>query len=130
MVSDLSDGDLTIQVRGEPGLLRLDWKGASNETDPGKSLVPFFALVLADAVKAKCRVQLHFENLSYFNSATVSTLLKWLPEVRASNVRLAIIYDGQRSWQKVTFEAFRIFERSDGLLTLQDTRVDTGRPIP
>jgi hypothetical protein len=39
-----------------------------------------------------------------------------IQEARAKSVPLLINYDGKVTWQKVTFEALRVFVKHDGLL--------------
>ena len=118
-VADLQAGDLTILV-SEPGCVRLDWKGKSSSRDPAKILGPFFALVARRAAElagaGRPSVEMHFEALEHFNSSTITALIQFIQKSRASGLHLSIVFDAAQKWQRLSFDALRIFDKSDGLL--------------
>jgi hypothetical protein len=119
----LKAGDLTIEVveREAPPSLQLVWRGKSNDRSPRRALAPFFEKVLAEAqVRGKgAPVELVFAGLDHFNSSTITSVIELIQEARGRAVPLVIRYDGKVTWQKVTFEALRVFVKNDGLLELR-----------
>jgi hypothetical protein len=118
-MSDLVSGDLTVEVHRSPGVLRLVWLGKSNERYPKKVLGPFFDEVFAEVDGTKASVEMRFEALDYLNSSTISTLVGVIRDMRERGIKLAISFDETQKWQKLCFEALRVFEKPDGLLVLK-----------
>ena len=112
-------GDLRIDVSERPGTITLDWKGKSNDRYPKKALGPFFDSMFTEAVEKKATVEMHFEGLDYLNSSTISTLVGMIRDAREKRIQLVISFDNQQKWQKLCFDALRVFEKSDGLLVMQ-----------
>lgn len=114
-------GSLTIEVeeRESPATLRLRWLGKSTERQPGRALEPFFLEALDRARQLETVVELHFEELLQLNSATVAAVIRLIQAARAREIRLVVHYDPQRQWQRVSFDALRVFEKPDGLLELR-----------
>ncbi|MDP1829131.1 MAG: hypothetical protein Q8L48_38060 [Archangium sp.] len=114
-------GDSSIEVRDSCGLLRLDWTGRSNARQPGLALGPWFAALLLRARVAGAGVEVHFEQLEFFNSSTISATIQFIREAQAQGVPLVFVFDGELKWQALTFEALRTFELPDGLLQIRAT---------
>jgi hypothetical protein len=114
-------GDLAIDlVENEaPPAIRLDWRGKSNDRFPRKTLGPFFERVLAQAQTRRAPVEMRFNTLEHFNSSTITSVIELIHDARARTVPLVLSYDGKVTWQKVTFEALRVFVKGDGLLELR-----------
>ncbi|PZR05377.1 MAG: hypothetical protein DI536_32405 [Archangium gephyra] len=98
-------GDLRIEVT-EPAADRIElrWTGASNERDPATGLKAFFDGVFAEAAKRGATVVQHFEALTFFNSSTVSTLLRVVAESGRIGVPMTLYYDRSLRWQAHNFE--------------------------
>jgi hypothetical protein len=118
-VESLTAGDLSIAVEEGPTLL-LNWLGKSNDRQPNKVLEPFFDKVLDAAATKKLAVEMHFEKLEYFNSSTISSLIQMIQKARTKAVRLVIQYNATIRWQKLSFDALRVFAK-DELLELRTT---------
>ncbi len=114
-------GDLTIDVEeiDAPPTVRLSWRGKSNDRSPRKTLAPFFDDVLGRAAAGRRLVEMRFDRLEHFNSSTITSVIEMINDARAKKVPLVIGYDARVTWQKVTFEALRVFTRGDGLLELR-----------
>jgi hypothetical protein len=114
-------GDLRIDVTeiAEPPAVRLAWLGKSNDRQPDKVLAPLFAGTLDRAQQTKAPIEMHFESLEHFNSSTITTLIQLIQEARGRGARLVVVFDPQRKWQKLSFDALRIFVKSDGLFELR-----------
>ena len=116
-MSPLSNEELTIE-RCQPGpeVIRLDWKGRSTARRPGDAIDPFLSEVLAEARRSSSAIEMHFETLEYLNSSTVAVLVQFLNRARASGVSLCFTYRPSVRWQKLSFEALRVFEQVDKLV--------------
>jgi hypothetical protein len=113
-------GDLTIDLDdGTAGLLRLDWSGKSNHRQPDTVLAPFFADVTSRAVSGQRALEMHFEQLEFFNSSTITAIIQYVKELRDRKVKLTVSFDARHRWQKIFFDALCIFDKGDGLFTIQ-----------
>ena len=112
-------GDLRIDVRERAGAIALDWRGKSNDRYPKKSLGPFFENLFVEAIEKKATVEMHFEGLDYLNSSTISAIVGVIRDLRDKRIKLVISFDNQQKWQKLCFDALRVFEKPDGLLVMQ-----------
>jgi hypothetical protein len=113
-------GDLTIAVdRATSGWLSLAWTGRSNSRDPAHVLDPLFRSIADEAQANDKSVEMRFDELEFFNSATITSLIQFVQEMSRRETRLVLIFDSARRWQKLSFEVLRIFEKADGLLELR-----------
>ena len=113
-------GDLRIEAL-EDGVypaLQLLWKGKSNSRHPSEMLGPYFRDVLAAASNRKVPLELHFEMLEHFNSSTITSIIKLIQDCRARAVKLVLVYDPALKWQKLSFDALRVFAK-EGILELR-----------
>jgi hypothetical protein len=109
-----NSGDLTIERSGPMAqTIRLDWHGRSNARRPDEALNPFLGEVLEQARSSLAEIEMHFETLEYLNSSTVAVLVQFLHRARAGNVPLCFSYRSSVRWQKLSFEALRVFEQVD-----------------
>jgi hypothetical protein len=120
-MNDFVAGDLRIDVfeAQPPSPARLFWSGRSIERDPERLLLPFYTRVLDAAVHARSAVEMHFERLEHFNSSTVGTVIQLIQEARKRDVKLILVFKETLRWQKLSFEALKIFQKDDGLLELR-----------
>lgn len=118
-------GDLRIEAM-ESGVypaLQLLWKGKSNSRHPSDVLGPYFRDVLGAAVQRGVPLELHFERLEHFNSSTITSVIKLIQDARARSVKLVLVYDPALKWQKLSFDALRVFVK-DGVLELRASTPD------
>jgi hypothetical protein len=66
----------------------------------------------------KAPVEVHFEHLEYFNSATVTVIVQMIHDARARSVRLSLVYDPTLHWQRLSFDALRVFAK-DGMMEIR-----------
>lgn len=113
----LTDGELTIERQQiNPEVIRLDWKGRSAFRRPDEVLNPFLAEVLEQARRTSAGIEMHFETLDYLNSSTVAVLVQFLHKARGDGIQLSFTYLPTIRWQKLSFEALRVFEQVDRLI--------------
>jgi hypothetical protein len=108
-------GDLRIEaVDNEASAsFQLLWRGKSNNRQPSEALVPYFREVLAVAAVRKRPVELHFEHLEHFNSSTITSIIQLIQDSRARAIKLVLVYDQALKWQKLSFDALRVFAKDD-----------------
>ena len=72
MTTRLSKAETRILEQfGPPESDRLDWRGKSNHRQPDTVLAPFFADMTSRAVSGQKALEMHFEQLEFFNSSTI-----------------------------------------------------------
>ena len=125
MLSPLTGEGLTIepgdgQGPGADVSIRLTWKGRSGARNPAELLAPYFRNVLQVAADRRpAPVEMRFEQLEHFNSSTVAVSIHLIQQARSQQVPLVFVYDQSLKWQKLSFDAMRVFVKSDGLLQLR-----------
>lgn len=113
--------DLVIEVAdGDGTVMRLDWKGKSNAREPWKVLAPFFEQVLDAATTRKHTVEMHFEGIDHFNSSTITAIIQLIQRARKIERPLVIVFDPGLKWQKLSFDALKVFQKPDGLLSIRE----------
>ena len=115
-------GDLSVEVREDTGTVRLDFRGKSNLRQPELHLVPFFSEVTNRARSANAAVEMHFEALEFFNSSTITSIIQYVKDLREKKIRLTVVFNPHNKWQKIFFDALWIFDKGDGLFTVQSVR--------
>ena len=119
-MDNLTEGNLTIEVGGggsEP--ITCVWKGRSSDRNPGQVLGPYFQTLVDKAVTDSVPLEMHFDQLEHFNSSTITALIKRNQTSRGKGIRLVMAYDQNLKWQKLSFDALRVFEKSDKLFQLR-----------
>ncbi len=119
LFASLIAGDLLVEARGSAARLRLDWTGKSNARRPAVMLAPYLEAVLERAKNTHCAIELHFEQLEFFNSSTLGAVIKFIRETREEGVTISLIFDGDQRWQALSFEALKAFELTDGLVQVR-----------
>ena len=119
-MENLNAGDLNIQVNVSPdAVYSCTWLGKSNERNPPEILKPWFEKLLTSVKERKGAIEMHFEKIDHFNSSTITALIKLIQVCRKSNVKLAMVYDQSLKWQRLSFDALRVFEKSDDMFQLR-----------
>ena len=111
-------GDLRVDVAEAEGALRLDWRGKSNARQPELHLNPFLSDITAQALAKSAAIEMHFEDLEFFNSSTITVIIQHVKDARSKGIKLVLSYDKSQKWQKIFFDALSMFEKSDGLLKI------------
>jgi hypothetical protein len=116
-MKSLAEGDLIIQGdRPRPELIRLDWRGRSAARRPDDVLDPYLSAVLEEARLTMAGLELHFEWMEYLNSATVAVLVQFLHRARLAGLAVRFTYRPTVRWQRLSFEALRVFEHLDAMV--------------
>lgn len=94
-------------------VIRAYFRGRSALQQPDDVFVPLFDELTADALKTRFPVHLHFEELEFFNSATISSAIQCILAMKGKGVRTMIRYDGRQKWQKLFFEPLTMLRGGD-----------------
>lgn len=109
-------GDLRIETRDDPP--RFVFLGKSNAREPLDVLQPFFEKWLAEAVLKKIPLELRFEDLDHMNSGTITALIFLIDAAQARGTVLKLSYAKAKKWQRLSFEALRVFQKHGAPLEL------------
>lgn len=120
-MQDLIAGELTIATsKGAAGTIILTWRGKSNDRHPGAFLGPFLAQLADEAAAGAVGIELRFEQLEYFNSSTISAVVRLLQDLRQRKLQVRISYDGSIRSQQLSFQALKPLAALDDQLTVHD----------
>jgi hypothetical protein len=118
-IEKLQISDLTIDVVETPeSVLQCTWLGKSNERNPPEILKPWFDKLLGEARDRRGSIEMRFEKLEHFNSSTITALIRLIQACRKGDLKLVMVYDQNLKWQRLSFDALRVFEKSDDLFRL------------
>lgn len=112
-------GDLRVEVTRSLGQIRVDFRGKGNDRSPETILGPFLSELGRKALQDKSLLDMHFGDLEFFNSSTITVIIQFVKEARAKQLRLQLTYNPAKKWQKVFFDALWMFEKADGLIKIQ-----------
>ena len=121
-MDDLVSGDLRISVREFPDALHLIWLGKSNARSADRLIGPYLENALGRARELGKPLELRFEQLAHFNSSTIASVIKLIEAARAASTRLVVVNDPAREWQRLAFDALRVFVQPDGLFEVRTAR--------
>ena len=113
-------GELTIDVYDMPGKpVRVDFKGKSLHREPDMVLRPLFADIMKKAVAYGCGVDMHFEALEFFNTATITSVIQFVKDLRIKQVPTMLSYNARHQWQRVFFDALGMLARNNAILKIR-----------
>src|SRR5690242_6178448 len=111
--------ELTVDVYHRSGApVRVDFRGKSNHRQPEMILRPLFADIAKTATTYGAVVEMHFEELDFFNTSTITTVIHFIKELRTKQVPMMLTYRADHKWQKVFFDAIGMLATSDGRLKI------------
>lgn len=119
-MQNLVTDELTIETAEDASHIRVDWKGRSNARDPWGIIRGFFEEVAESAANDSRKVEMHFEDIEYFNSSTITAVIRIMQLLQTRKVPLTLVYDPSLRWQKLSFDGLRIFEQSNALLKVRE----------
>lgn len=122
-IETFSQDSLRIE-KSKAQTLNLVFRGKSMSREPGKFLLPIISQALLEADAAGLRLVLDFRKLEYFNSSTLTPIVRVLDRAVSSKTQLTIRYDQNLSWQRLSFSALAVFATEDGRLALSGVQDD------
>jgi hypothetical protein len=118
--------ELMVSVTTESGAVTARWQGKSQSMDPSAVLAPTFAEIVSKATAEALPVVHDFCALEFFNSATVSAIVRHLKALGERQVAATVRYDGSLRWQRTFFDALAITAAKTGYLTVVPVSVPKG----
>jgi hypothetical protein len=109
---------LTLTVQDEPQGVNVVWKGRSTARDPAEFLVPILTKALDRATSLRCPLSLDFRNIEYFNSSTITPVVRLIEEAKRRGAALVIHYDKKLRWQELSFSALQVFHTGDSRIRI------------
>ena len=104
---------LSLTVSEEPQTLLVLWKGRSTAREPAEFLIPILTRALDRAAELKRPLTLDFRNIEYFNSSTITPVVRIIEEAKRRGNSMVIIYDKKLRWQELSFSALQVFHTGD-----------------
>ena len=123
MANEQNLGDLTLLTESTGGAVIVRWLGRSTAAAPGDAIVPVLLAAADQAIAAREPLVFAFEALEFFNSATITVLLRTIRALRGKAVSLTLRYDDGKRWQRTFFDAFA----GVGLAEGDDVRIEALR---
>jgi hypothetical protein len=115
----LQSGELTIEPgRDTDGTLVLVWRGRSTDPQPARVIVPYVTLWLEKALHQKAALRLELAPLEDMSSSTITAIVEIIREASSRQTPVTLSYDASKGWQKLGFEALRVFATPGGVLSL------------
>jgi hypothetical protein len=110
---------LTLTVTEEPAAIHVVWKGRSTARDPAEFLIPILTRALNRATELKGPLNLDFRAIEYFNSSTITPVVRLIEEAKRRGASLVIHYDKNLRWQELSFSALQVFHTGDERIRIQ-----------
>jgi len=105
-------GDLTLAVSTETEGVVVQWLGRSNAQTPEPLIAPYLNTAMMRAKSLRLALVHDFTQLTFFNSSTISALLRHIRDVEARGVVVRVRYAVHQRWQRTFFEALDIARES------------------
>ena len=104
--------------------MRLTWRGKSDGSQASSFLDAYLTETLDRARVLGAAVDLDCAALDYVSSSTISSLITFVRRSAERRIALTIVYDADSRWQQLSFEALRVFDKNDGLLSVRAVAQD------
>jgi hypothetical protein len=119
--------ELAVEVVVDNDAVAARWRGKSQSMDPSAVLAPTFAEVVEKSTEGSGRAVVHdFCELEFFNSATVSAIVRHLKVLAERQRSVTVRYDVSLRWQRTFFDALAITASKTGHLTVVPVTVPRG----
>lgn len=105
---------LCIELIDGDDVVLLQWRGRSDDREPGQFLVPLMVSALQRCAGGARPLVMDFTAVEYMNSSSFSPLARLLERSAQGNDRVRLEYSQARAWQRLSFSALKAFETRDG----------------
>ena len=104
---------LTLTVSEEAATVLVLWSGRSTAREPAEFLIPILTKALDRASELKRTLTLDFRAIEYFNSSTITPVVRLIEEAKRRGGSMVIQYDKKLRWQELSFSALQVFHTGD-----------------
>ena len=108
-----NSNSLTLTVSEEAAAIQVVWTGRSTARDPAEFLIPILTKALNRAAEQHLTLDLDFRGIQYFNSSTITPVVRMIEEAKRRSTNLVIHYDKKLRWQELSFSALQVFHTGD-----------------
>ncbi len=112
-------GDLTLAVSTETTGVVILWLGKSNAQFPEPQLAPYLGSAILRAHSLRIPLVHDFTQLQFFNSNTISSILRHFRDVETRGVVLHVRYAQNQRWQRTFFAALDTVRDSSTRIRLE-----------
>ncbi len=105
-------GELTLAMTVEPRGVVVEWLGKSASMNPESLIGPYLNGLTVRAMSLRVPLVHDFTRLTFFNSSTISTILRHLRDVEARGVPVHVRYAKDQRWQRTFFGALDVTRES------------------
>ena len=104
---------LRLTISEEPATVLVVWSGRSTAREPAEFLIPILTKALDRASELKRPLTLDFRAIEYFNSSTITPVVRLIEEAKRRGGSMVINYDKKLRWQELSFSALQVFHTGD-----------------
>jgi hypothetical protein len=115
----LTEKALTLDISDSGDEVVVRFLGRSTARDPRAFLQPALARVLEASVAQKKPLVLDFRALEYFNSSTITPVVRLLQQVKAQGGRVVVRYRADLNWQRLSFSALHVLQGDGQTIVLE-----------
>lgn len=117
MTGDLPQLDLQVSRSEDPREpIRLIWRGRACHERPLAEMAPLVESMLEQTAASSRPIELHLHEVEDMSSTSAAILIRAANDLLLEGRELIIVYDGDRQWQRLTFESLKkVSEQSGGL---------------
>ena len=108
-----TNSTLSLTLSEDEKTVSVVWKGRSTARDPAEFLIPILTRALDRASEARHPLTLDFTGIEYFNSSTITPVVRMLEEAKRRGAHLTIHYDKKLRWQELSFSALQVVHTGD-----------------
>jgi len=105
-------GDLTLAMTVEPRGVVVEWLGKSAAANPETLIGPYLNTITMRAMSLRVPLVHDFTHLAFFNSSTISTILRHFRDVESRGVVVHVRYAKEQRWQRTFFGALEVTRES------------------
>jgi hypothetical protein len=110
MIETVSEKSLTLVLSDEGGEVVVRWLGRSTARDPRVFVAPVLQKALELALQQRKALALDFRELEYFNSSTITPVVRLLQQVKAQGGRAVVRFRADLNWQRLSFSALHVLQ--------------------
>ncbi len=105
-------GELTLAMTVEPRGVVVEWLGKSTAMTPETIIGPYLNTVTMRALSLRVPLVHDFTHLTFFNSSTITTILRHFRDVETRGVTVHVRYAKDQRWQRTFFGALDVTRES------------------
>ena len=110
MIERISEKALTLELTDDGAEVVVRWLGRSTARDPRTFVGPILQQALELSLQQKKPLALDFRALEYFNSSTITPVVRLLQQVKAQGGRAVVRFRSELNWQRLSFSALHVLQ--------------------